>query len=64
MDKTEIRKQLQEWWNDDLICAGKSTCCIDECDLCFNCFDKLCKRLGCKLEGLNVKSIEVGKLKR
>ncbi len=49
MDKKEIGQKLYEWFEtDDNICSGSDECCIKECDLCLNCFNKLCKKFGLK----------------
>ena len=51
MNKEKIRKQLQEWWNDSSCFCEK-----DYCDLCANCFKKLCNIFGFELVGgLNIK---------
>lgn len=49
MKKQEIANKLEEWWQDLETCSGDGDCDIKECDLCFNCFNNLCNRLGCKL---------------
>ena len=40
-EKERIIKVIEDWFNDDDTCSGKPNCCIDECDLCVNCLDKL-----------------------
>lgn len=47
MNKKEIAKVLTEWWRDETICSGEE-CSVKECDLCINCFQKLCRRFGCE----------------
>lgn len=47
MKQENIAKILTEWFRDENICSGKN-CSIKECDLCINCFQDLCKRLGCE----------------
>ena len=43
-----INKEILNWWNDENTCSGKPHCCVQECDLCVNCFDDLVKRFGVK----------------
>jgi hypothetical protein len=46
---------IDEWWNDDLTCAGKPTCCIEECDLCVDCFNRLKSAIQLKLKERKLK---------
>lgn len=48
MNQQKIAKILTEWWRAEETCSGKPHCCIDECDLCINCFQELCAKFGCK----------------
>ena len=41
----EVKETIFLWWNDEKTCSGKPSCKIDECDLCYNCFDDLIKRI-------------------
>lgn len=40
-EQKKIVKIIEDWFNDEDTCSGKPNCCIDECDLCVNCLDKL-----------------------
>lgn len=44
-EREKCLKLVDEWWNDDLTCAGKPTCCIEDCDLCVDCFNRLKSKL-------------------
>ena len=48
-NKKEIADTLTKWWKADNTCSDE---CIQkshiECDLCVDCFQKLCKRFGCE----------------
>ncbi len=50
MNNKQIAKILKEWYDEEKTCSGKPHCCIEECDLCFTCFDELCNKFGLKYE--------------
>ena len=50
----QIKKILIEWFNAPEICSGKPHCDVEECDLCFTCFNELGKRFGIKIEGVDL----------
>ena len=41
MENKEILEKIEEWWQDELTCAGEPTCTIKECDLCYACYGRL-----------------------
>jgi len=41
MKNKEILEKIEEWWQDELTCAGEPTCTIKECDLCYACYGRL-----------------------
>lgn len=42
MNKEQIEKILDKWYFDNNTCTGEiPKCCIKECDLCVNCFNRL-----------------------
>ena len=45
-NKEEINKILTEWYWKEETCEGKPHCCIEECDLCTNCFFDLKEMFG------------------
>jgi hypothetical protein len=47
MKTKQIAEILTEWWLDEKTC-GEKHCTIKECDLCINCFQRLCNKLGCE----------------
>ena len=41
---------IDKWYDDDLTCAGSPSCCVEECDLCVRCFDRLKSAIQLKLK--------------
>jgi hypothetical protein len=48
-----ILKLINEWYNDDKTCSGKPHCCIEECDLCMNCFEELRNKFNASQSNIN-----------
>ena len=42
----EVKQIINDWYNDEKTCSGKPHCCIEECDLCVECFNELLQKLG------------------
>ena len=42
----QIAEILLKWHNGDKTCSGKPHCDVEECDLCFTCFNELCNMFG------------------
>lgn len=46
LEKRKVIKEIKKWFDRSDICTGeKGVCTIKECDLCFDCFDKLIKQI-------------------
>jgi hypothetical protein len=48
--KQKMIEDIEKWWNAETTCSGSPHCCIDNCDLCVNCYDELLKTIGEKLK--------------
>ena len=53
----QIKKILIRWFDSQETCSGKPHCCVEECDLCFNCFIELGGKFGIKIEGTDLTRI-------
>jgi hypothetical protein len=52
MEKEDIIKILQDWWDEE-----PENCSIENCDTCFNCYNKLCNKFGLKFDNCKVQEI-------